>query len=62
MNDKMLLSVSEAAERLGIGIDAAYEAVRSGRLKSIPNGTRNRKVPVVALDEYIRSGMDGGNK
>lgn len=62
VSDKMLLSVSEAADRLGIGVVAAYELVRSGKLSSIPNGKRNRKVPVLALEEYVRAAMGGGNE
>lgn len=51
--EPLLISVSEAARRLGLGIDSTYELVRSGRLASVPVGRRNRKVPVVALEDYI---------
>lgn len=59
-DQKLLLSISEAASRLGIGKDRAYELVRSGKLASISNGTRNRKVPVAALEEYVQNEMSGG--
>lgn len=59
---KMLISVSEAAKRLGLGPERTYALVKSGELKSVPNGKRNRKVPVIALEEYVRTSMNGGMK
>jgi len=50
-----LLSVSEAAEILGVGQETVREWVRSGRLRSILIGRRNRKIPRQAIDEFIAS-------
>ena len=60
MTETLLISITEAADRLGIGKDMAYALVRSGRLGSVQIGRRNRKVPVVALEEYVRNEMTGG--
>ena len=51
--DKKLLTVSEAADLLGLGRSKAYELVMRGELKSILIG-RARRVPVAALDEFIQ--------
>ncbi len=51
--DKKLLTVSEAADLLGLGRSKAYELVMRGELKSIQIG-RARRIPVTALDEFIK--------
>ena len=37
----LVLSVSDLAEVLGIGLNSAYDLVRSGRIKSLRVGTRS---------------------
>lgn len=49
----MLLTVNEAALRLGIGRSLAYRLVMSGDIASIKVGPRLRRVPATALDDYI---------
>lgn len=49
---KLLLSVVEAARRLGIGRTLMYELVLSGEVRSVHVG-RLRKVPVEALRAYV---------
>ena len=51
--DKKLLTVSEAADMLGLGRSKAYQLVMQGELRSIQIG-RARRVPVAALDEFIQ--------
>ena len=46
------ISVSEAAECLGITTEEAYELVFARTLRSVESPTGRRVVPVVALDEY----------
>jgi excisionase family DNA binding protein len=46
------ISVSEAAERLGITTDEAYELVFARTLRTVESSTGRRVVPVAALDEY----------
>jgi excisionase family DNA binding protein len=48
---RVLLTVEEAGERLGIGRTTAYSLVRSGALESVRIG-RLRRVPVSAIDEF----------
>jgi excisionase family DNA binding protein len=52
VTERLLVSVREAARRLGIGRDAAYDLVRQGRLRSIAVG-RKRLVPVVELEAFV---------
>jgi excisionase family DNA binding protein len=62
VDDKRLLTVDEAAQRLGIGRSHAYIYVLRGELESIKLG-RSRRVPADALDEFIkrlRSVQGGG--
>ncbi len=49
---KATLTVTEAADALGIGRDLAYALVRSGRLRTVRLG-RRIVVPKRALDELL---------
>jgi excisionase family DNA binding protein len=52
LDDKRLLTVSEAARRLGIGRSHAYIYVLRGELESIKLG-RSRRVPIEAIDDFV---------
>jgi len=52
MQEKRLLTVDEAAQRLRIGRSHAYIYVLRGELESVKLG-RSRRVPAAALDEFI---------
>jgi excisionase family DNA binding protein len=54
----VLLSVDEAARRLGIGRTALYGAIRRGHLRTVLVG-RRRLVPVDGLAEFAGNGADG---
>ncbi|MBQ1118583.1 excisionase family DNA-binding protein [Streptomyces sp. B15] len=47
-----LLSVEEAARRLGIGRTVCYRLISSGELESVTVG-RLRRVPADAVPEYV---------
>jgi excisionase family DNA binding protein len=49
---KLTLTVKEAAARLGIGVERAYEAVAAGQIPTIPLGKR-KVVPVAALERML---------
>jgi excisionase family DNA binding protein len=51
-DEKLLLSVVEAARRLGIGRTLMYELLRSGQMPSVRLG-RLRKVPSEAVEEFV---------
>lgn len=55
---KLLLSVLEAAERLGIPRNKAYEWCRSGLLRSIRDGGRIY-VPVQAVERLVEQIANG---
>ena len=48
----LVLSVEDLADVLGIGINSAYELVRSGKVGSIRIG-RQYKIPQNALKTYL---------
>ena len=52
MDEKRLLTVAEAARRLGIGRSHAYIYVLRGELESVKLG-RSRRVPVDAIDAFV---------
>ncbi len=52
MDEKLLLTIDEAAQRLGIGRSHTYVYVLRGDIPSVKLG-RSRRVPVAALDEFI---------
>ena len=51
-DEKLLLSVVEAALRLGVGRTLMYELMDSGQVGSVHIG-RLRKVPVEALHDFV---------
>jgi excisionase family DNA binding protein len=51
-DDKLLLTVVEAAHRLGIGRTLMYELLGSGRIESVHVG-RLHKVPADALAKFV---------
>lgn len=51
-DDRLLLTVEEAADRLGIGRSFMFELIRQGQVTSIRVG-RLRRVPLEALTEYV---------
>jgi excisionase family DNA binding protein len=53
MDGKRLLTVDEAAQRLGIGRSHAYIYVLRGELESVKLG-RSRRVPAEAIDEFVK--------
>jgi len=57
--EPLLLPVREAAARLAIGRDTAYELVRSGRLRSVAIG-RRRLVPASELEAFVARESNGG--
>ncbi|WP_372593412.1 helix-turn-helix domain-containing protein [Actinotalea sp.] len=52
--EKLLLTVAEAAHRLGVGRTMMYELLDAGVVKSIHIG-RLHKIPVWALSEFVES-------
>lgn len=51
-DDKLLLTVEEAAQRLGIGRTVMYRLVSSGLVESVKVG-RLRRIPPECLDEFV---------
>ena len=57
MNDddnKVLLTVTEAAKRLSLSRTFTYELVMRGDLESLKLG-KSRRVPVDALDKFVQA-------
>jgi excisionase family DNA binding protein len=52
--DKLVLTVNEAAQLLGVGRSKVYDIIRTGELPSIRIGSC-RRVPMDALRGYIAS-------
>lgn len=49
---RLLLTVLEAAEALGVSRSVVYELMDSGDLQNIKIG-RSRRIPVASLEEFI---------
>jgi excisionase family DNA binding protein len=56
---KVLLSVDEAAVALSLGRSAVYDLIMRKELASIKVG-RTRRVPVVALHQYVQRRLEEG--
>ena len=54
MADEILLTVREAARRLGIGRSLLYRLMLEREVLSVKIG-RARRVPVWALDEFVKT-------
>lgn len=50
--DKKLLTITETAERLSLGVTKTYELVRTGELGHVRIG-RALRVPTSELDSYV---------
>jgi excisionase family DNA binding protein len=59
-DDRLLLTVQEAARRLGIGRSLMYELIASGAVRSVRVG-RLRRIPSDALCSYIASLWNDGD-
>ena len=57
-SDRLLLTVEEAARRLGIGKTLAWELVWAGVLPSVRLG-RCVRIPLRALEAWITEQMEG---
>ncbi len=53
MGNEILLTVPEAAQRLSIGRSLLYRLLLEGAVASVKIG-RSRRVPVSALEEFVR--------
>lgn len=53
MNDKLMFTVSEAADRLGLGRTLVYSLVLRGDIRSVTVG-RCRRVPAQALEAFVQ--------
>ena len=51
-DERLLLTVEEAADRLGIGRSLMYELIGGGQVASIRVG-RLRRVPLESLTDYV---------
>jgi excisionase family DNA binding protein len=49
---RLLLTIPEAAQALGVSRSILYQLVLAGEVASIKIG-RSRRVPVVALEKYV---------
>ncbi len=58
-NTCVLLTVEQAAHRLGIGRTMAFALIAQGRLATVRIG-RLRRIPVQAIPEFVESLSDGG--
>ena len=52
MNNKLLLKVEEAAERLSLSRASVYELMGCGLIESVKIG-RSRRIPAAALEAFV---------
>ena len=52
--NKLLLTIAEAAQLLGLGRSKVYELIASGAIESVRIG-RARRVPASALERFIEA-------
>ncbi|MEO3781012.1 helix-turn-helix domain-containing protein [Micromonospora sp. B11E3] len=54
VDTRIVLTIEEAARRLGIGRTTMYALVKTGQIRTVTIG-RLRRVPAFCLDEYVRN-------
>ncbi|GAB2937825.1 helix-turn-helix domain-containing protein [Micromonospora sp. NPDC003197] len=52
--NRVVLTIEEAALRLGIGRTTMYALIKAGQIRTVTIG-RLRRVPTFCIDEYVRS-------
>ena len=52
MTDRLLLTIPEVAETLGLGRSKTYELVAAGKIESVSIG-RSRRVPREAVERFV---------
>ena len=52
-------SVREAADMLGVSLDTAYNAARTGQIPSIKIGAKRIRIPAAAFDRLLNEGNTG---
>ncbi|WP_416902045.1 helix-turn-helix domain-containing protein [Micromonospora echinospora] len=57
-DNRIVLTIEEAAQRLGIGRTTMYALIKAGQIRTVTIG-RLRRVPTFCLDEYVRSLLNG---
>ncbi len=60
-DNKLLLTVSEVARRLGMGRSFVYQLVSKGEIPSIKLG-RARRIPVSALEKFVDAKLGGSTE
>ncbi|MFY1573383.1 helix-turn-helix domain-containing protein [Verrucosispora sp. WMMD703] len=53
-DNHLVLTIEQAAERLGIGRTTMYALIKTGQIRTVTIG-RLRRVPTFCLDEYVQS-------
>ena len=53
IDDRLLLTPAQCARRLGLGHTTVYSLISSGQIPSFLVGTRARRIPAAALDEWV---------
>ena len=60
VNDQLLLTVDEAAQRLSLGRTFVYGLVMRGQIASGKLG-RTRRIPTVALERFVQEQLAEGD-
>lgn len=57
--ERLLLTVNEAAESLGLGRTKVYELISAGQIETVRIG-RSVRIPAESLEEFVRALRDAG--
>jgi excisionase family DNA binding protein len=52
-DNRVTIDIMDAAKRLGIGKNQAYDMVREGTIPTIKTGKRRRVVPLAAFERLL---------
>lgn len=53
MNNRLTLTIDEAAEMLGVSRDTVYRAVRAGQIPTLKLGARRLVIPRAAFERML---------
>jgi excisionase family DNA binding protein len=57
---KLLVTISEAGDSLGVKRSTIYEFIRCGKIRTVKIGTRGIRVPTSELARFVNEGLSLG--
>ncbi len=54
---KLLVTITEGCDSLGVKRTTMYEFIRAGRIRTVKVGSRGIRIPVSELERFVAEGL-----